>query len=67
MSLGDVHIMIFDGHSENVNLMYSIKFITITPLRYSFNRLPGKKTIEFIQFLINFGETSQGRPNCVLE
>ena len=25
------------------------------------------KAIEFIQCLINFGVTSQGRPNCILE
>ena len=34
---------------------------------YSFSVSPRNKTTEFIQCHINFGETSQGRPNYVLE
>ena len=30
MSLGDFHIVMFYGRPENVNLIHSIKFITIT-------------------------------------
>ena len=42
MSLGDVHIMMFCGHFENVNLMHSVKFIAIiTFLKYSFRVPPG--------------------------
>ena len=37
MSLGDVHIMMFYGCPENVNLTHSTKFITITLLKYSFS------------------------------
>ena len=67
MSLGDIHIMMFYGRPENINLTHSIKFITITLLKYSFSEPTRKKTIEFTQCLRNFGETSQGRPNCVLK
>ena len=41
MSLGDVHIMMFYGCPENVNLTHSTKFITITLLKYSFSVPPG--------------------------
>ena len=43
MSLGDTHIMMFYEPPENVNLMHSIKFITITFLKYSFSVPPGSK------------------------
>ena len=43
MSLGEVHIMMFYGCPENVNLTHSTKFITITLLRYSFSVPPGNK------------------------
>ena len=43
MSLGDVHIMMFYGHPENVNLTHSIKFITIIFLKYGFSVPPGSK------------------------
>ena len=43
MSLGDVPIMIFHGRPENVNLMHSIKFITITFLKYIFSLPPGNE------------------------
>ena len=43
MSLGDTHIMMFYEPPENVNLMYSIKFITIIFLKYSFSVPPGSK------------------------
>ena len=68
MSLGDVHIMMFYGLPENLNLTHFIKCITIKFLKYSFS-VPSEiaKTIEFIQCLINFEETSQGRPNFILK
>ena len=59
MSLGDVHIVMFYGRPENVNLIHSIKFITITFLEYSFKRTTRKKAIVFIQCVINFEETSK--------
>ena len=40
MFLSDVHIMMFYGHPENVNLT---KFITITILKYSFSVPTGSK------------------------
>ena len=43
MSLGDVHIMMFYGRPENVNLVHSPKFITITFLKYSFSVPPRGK------------------------
>ena len=43
MSLGDAHIMMFYGRPDNVSLTNSIKFITITFLKYSFSVLPGSK------------------------
>ena len=43
MSSGGVHIMMFYGHPGNVNLTHSIKFITITFLKYSFSVPPGRK------------------------
>ena len=43
MSLGNVYIMMFYGHSKNVDLTHSIKFITITFLKYSFSVPPGSK------------------------
>ena len=63
MSLGDVHIMMFYRRLEKVSLTHSIKFVTITFLKYSFSVPP----IEFVQCLKNLRETSQGRPNCVLK
>ena len=53
MSLGDIRIMMFYGRPENVNLTHSVKFITITFLNYSSSVSLRKKTIEFIQCLIN--------------
>ena len=67
MSLDDVHIMTFYERPENITLTHFIKFTTTTFLTYSFRVPPGSKIIEFIQFLINFGETSQGRSNCILK
>ena len=61
----DVHIMMFYGRPMKVSLTHFIKFITITFLKYSFSVPPGNKTTEFIQSLINLGETFQGRPNCM--
>ena len=43
MFLGDVHIIMFYGLHENVSLTHSIKFITITFLKYSFSLAPGSK------------------------
>ena len=43
MSLVDVHIMMFYGRLENVNLTQSTKFITITFLKYGFSVPPGSK------------------------
>ena len=43
MSLGDVQIVMFYGRPENVILMHSIKFNTVTFLKYSFSVLPGNK------------------------
>ena len=43
MSLGDFHIMMFYRRPENINLMHSIKFITITFLKYSFSVPPVSK------------------------
>ena len=63
MSPGDAPIMMFYGRPENVNLTHSIKFIIITFLKYSFSVPLGRKKTEFIQCLINFGQTSQKRPN----
>ena len=63
MSLGDVRVMVFYGRPEIVNLRYSVRFITITFLKYSFTAAPGSKTIAFIQCFINFGQTSRGRLN----
>ena len=69
MSLGNnIHIMMFYGRSENVNLTYSIKVITIIFLYFQSIVLAyhqEAKTIEFIQCLINFEETFNRRPNCV--
>ena len=42
-------------------------YIWIKFVEYSFSVSPRNKTTEFIQCHINFGETSQGGPNCVLE
>ena len=67
MSLGDVYIVMFYGRPENVNLIHTIKFITIIFLEYSFKRTTRKKAIEFIQRVINFEETSQGCPNYILK
>ena len=81
MSLDDVHIMMFYGSPENVNLTRSIKFITIKFYNYKSYRISvyhnlsiiasvyhqEAKTIEFIQCLIHFRETFQVRPNCVLK
>ena len=67
MSLGDVHIVMFYGRPENVNLIHSIKFITIIFLENSFKRTTRKKAIEFIQRVINFEETSQGCSNYILK
>ena len=59
--------MVFCGRPENVNLTYSIKFILVfTKGIVSVNHQEAK-AIEFIQCLINFGETSQERPNSVLK
>ena len=66
MSLDDVHIMMFYGSPENVNLTDSIKFITLTFESIVLVHHQEAKTTEFIPCLINFGETSQGRPNCIL-
>ena len=43
MSLGDVRMMMCYGRPEKVNLTYSIKFITITFLKYHFSVSPGSK------------------------
>ena len=67
MSLADVRIMMFYRRSDNLNVTYSIKFITITFLKYSFSVPSRSKNNQFIQCLINFGETSQRRPNSVLK
>ena len=58
MPLGDVHIMMFYGHLVEVSLTHSIKFITITFLKHSSAKHHETKTIEVIQYLINFEETS---------
>ena len=47
MSLDDVHIIMFYGCPENVNLTHSTKVITITVLKYSFSVPPGNKTNRF--------------------
>ena len=73
MSLGDAHIMMFYGRPESVNLRHNTKFITIT-FTITFITITSinsvyhqeAKTIDFIKCLIIFGETSQGRPDCVL-
>ena len=67
MSQGEVCIMMFCACPENVSLTHSTKFITVTFLRYSFRVPPGNKNNQVYQCLINFRETSQGRPNCVLK
>ena len=41
MSPGDVRIKMFYGCPENVNLMHSTKFMTITLLKCSFRVPPG--------------------------
>ena len=43
MSLGDVQIVMFYGSPENVILMQSVKFNTVTFLKYSFSVPPGSK------------------------
>ena len=43
MSLGDVQIVMFYGRPENVILMQSVKFNTVTFLKYSFSVPPGSK------------------------
>ena len=43
MSLGDVRMMMCYGRPEKVNLTYSIKFITITFLKYHFSVSPESK------------------------
>ena len=43
MSLGDVHILMSYRRPENVNLTHSVKFITLTFLKYSFIIPPGNK------------------------
>ena len=43
MSSGDVYIVMYYGRPENVNFTDSIKFITITYLKYSFSVPPGTK------------------------
>ena len=43
MSIGDVHIMMFYGSPENVNLTHSTKFITKTLLKCCFSIPPGNK------------------------
>ena len=67
MSLGDVHIMMFYRCPENVNLRQSMKFVTITFLKYisAYHQVP--KIIEFSKCFITFGEAFQGRPNYVLK
>ena len=60
MSVGDVYIMMFYGRPVKDNLTHSAKFINITFSKYSFSVPLG---IQFIQCLIIFGETSQGRLN----
>ena len=58
MSLGDVHIMMFYRRLEKVSLTHSIKFVTITFLKYSFSLQP----IEFVQCL----KILERRPKDVL-
>ena len=43
ISLDDTHIMMFCGCLKMINLMHSIKFVTITFLKYSFSVPPGSK------------------------
>ena len=43
MSLGGVRIMMLYGHPEDVNLTHSLKFNTITFLKYSFSVPPESK------------------------
>ena len=43
MSVGDIHIMVFHGGPEKVNLTHYIKCITITFLSVSFSVPPGNK------------------------
>ena len=62
MSLGDIHIMMFYGRPENINLTHSIKFITITLLKYSFSEPTGKKQLR----LLNVSEISERRLKVVL-
>ena len=67
MSVGDVHIMMFYGSPENVNLTQSIKFISEIFQSIILANHQETKAIDFIQCLINFRETSQGRPDYVLK
>ena len=60
MSVGDVYIMMFYGRPVKDNLTHSAKIFTTIFSKYSFS-VPLE--IEFIQCLIIFGETSQGRLN----
>ena len=43
MSLSDVHIMMFYGHPQNVNLTKFITIINLLLLKYSFRVPPGSK------------------------
>ena len=63
MSLGDVRIMLFQGRPEIVNLRHSVRFITITFLKYSFTAAPGSKNSCVYPMLHKFGQTSRGRVN----
>ena len=62
MSLGDIHIMIFYGRSENINLTHSIKFITITLLSIVSVNQQEKKQLS----LPNVSEISERRLKVVL-
>ena len=62
MSLGDIHIMIFYGRPENINLTHSIKFITITLLSIVSVNQQEKKQLS----LPNVSEISERRLKIVL-
>ena len=57
MSLGNVHIVMFHRRPENLSLTHSIKFITITFLKYSFSVPPETKQLS----LFNVSMKSMGR------
>ena len=62
MPLCDVRIIMFYGIPENVNLIHSIKFITITFLKYSFRVPPGSKN----SWVYPMPQISKRRPKDVL-